>query len=110
MWNRLKDYSLKSFIYAAERAASSRSDFTLANQMKIFNQTKQYENVLHLFDQYQKENSQPLSGVIITQALKACSQIADLHRGTTIHHLIPSNIKQDPYILTSLIHLYSKFL
>ncbi|CAF4341292.1 unnamed protein product, partial [Rotaria sordida] len=46
------------------------------------------------------------SSYIITQALKACTQIGDLRRGSTIHHLIPSRIKDNSYILTSLIHLY----
>ncbi|CAF4362564.1 unnamed protein product, partial [Rotaria sordida] len=43
---------------------------------------------------------------IITHALKACANMEDLQRGSTIRRLISSCIKDDYYISASLIHLY----
>ncbi|CAF5031375.1 unnamed protein product, partial [Rotaria sp. Silwood1] len=83
----------------------SKSD--LGSKMKSLNDNKQFKKALDLFDKYNKNNIEIYSSFIITQALKACASIGDLQRGSTIHHLISSRIKDDYYILASLIHLYS---
>ncbi|CAF4069265.1 unnamed protein product, partial [Rotaria sp. Silwood1] len=82
----------------------SKSD--LGSKMKSLNDNKQFKKALDLFDKYNKNNIEIYSSFIITQALKACASIGDLQRGSTIHHLISSRIKDDYYILASLIHLY----
>jgi hypothetical protein len=82
---------------------SMRSDAALSAQMKLLNEKKQFKKALELFEKYQNKSIETLSSFTIIQALKACAQMRDLH------HLISSRIKNDSYILTSLVHLYSKF-
>jgi hypothetical protein len=77
--------------------------------MKLFNDRKQFKKALELFDKQDIKNIQTFSRMTITQALKACAQTGDLHRGSTIHRLIPSDLKNDFYISAILIHLHSKF-
>ena len=76
--------------------------------MKIFNDQKQFKKVLELFDMYKKNPSVDSSSMIINEALKACTHLSDLRRGMDIHRLFSSQIKDDPYIGTSLIHFYSQ--
>jgi hypothetical protein len=92
-----------------KRSMTLRSNFDLASQMKLLNDSKQFKKALELFDKYKENNIETCSNLSIIQALKACAQIGDLQRGSNIHHLISSRIKNDSYILTSLIHLYSNF-
>ena len=78
--------------------------------MKMLNQKKQYAQVLDFFDEHtQEKNIKHLSSSVITQALKASTQLGDLRRGQAIHHLVSSRVKTDCYILSSMIHLYSEF-
>ncbi|CAF5122858.1 unnamed protein product, partial [Rotaria sp. Silwood1] len=78
----------------------------LGSQMKLFNDRKEFTKALELFDKYKETNNPIFSSFMITQALKASANIRDFERGSTIHRLISSRIKDDPYILASLIHFY----
>ncbi|CAF4263496.1 unnamed protein product [Adineta steineri] len=111
MLTKLLKYSSLSLVVAVKRSVTiSQSNFHLSNQMKLLNDNKQFKKTLELFDKYTKNNTKTFSSYIITQALKACTHLKDLERGKTIHHhLISSRTKDDLYITTSLIHLYSKF-
>ena len=75
-----------------------RSNFNLANKMKLLNDKKQFNKTLELFDNYKKNNTEILSSFIITQVLKACTNLGDIQYGSTIHHLISSRIEDDSYI------------
>ena len=89
-----------------------QSNFNLGKEMKRLNDMKQFRKALQLFDQYNHNHNDNIikecSSLFITQALKACAQIGDLHRGLIIHQLVPDYLKDDSYISTSLIHLYSE--
>ena len=76
--------------------------------MKKLNDEKQFEKALQLFDTCERNATKALSSVVITQALKACTNTRDLQRGVSIHRLVSARLQDDSYILTSLIHLYSK--
>ena len=77
--------------------------------MKMLNDKKQFRQALHLFDTCrEKEPGAQLNSMTITQALKACTHIRDLERGNDIYRLVPARSKEDTYILSSLLHLYSK--
>ena len=106
MLSRMLNHRLPCRITLSKRSVAVRSDLDLGNQMKLLNDQKRFNQALQLFDQYKKNNTETLSSMIITQALKACAQMNDLQRGSTIHYLISSRVKNDPYILASLIHLY----
>jgi hypothetical protein len=94
----------------ATRPISDRSDLSLIQRMKMLNQKKQHVQVLNLFDEHKQETkTNHLSSSVITQALKASTQLGDLRRGQAIHRLVSSRAKTDCYILSSLIHLYSEF-
>ncbi|CAF0788560.1 unnamed protein product [Adineta steineri] len=75
--------------------------------MKLLNNQKEFTKALELFDKYKKNNTQSLSTLTITQALKACAQTGDLQRGSTIHQFLSSRFEKNSAILTSLIHFYS---
>jgi hypothetical protein len=107
--NKLLKHRLVSPINFLKRSATVPSDNDLSNRMKQLNDKKQFKEALALFDQYKKDNAETSSEFIINQALKACAQSGDLRRGSYIHHHLPSELKNNVYILTSLIHLYSKF-
>ncbi len=93
-----------------KRSAISQSDFNLANQMKLFNDAKQFTKTLELFNKNKENcNINTCSSTIIIQALKACAQLGDLQSGSNIHHLISSRIKNDSYILVSLVNMHSEF-
>ncbi|CAF1464338.1 unnamed protein product [Rotaria sordida] len=106
MPKKLLNHRLTSRIVFVRLSVTIPSDFDLGIQMKLLNDKKQFKKALELFDTYMEKNNQTLSSYIITQALKACAQIGDFQRGSTIHHLIPSRTKDNSYVLTSLIHLY----
>ena len=91
-----------------ERSASIQSNSNFGNQMKLFNEKKQFRKALDLFDKHSKNNTETLSSLVITQALKACAHLKDLHRGSAIHELVSSRAYDDAFISTSIIHLYSK--
>ena len=76
--------------------------------MKMCNEKREFEKVLSLFDEWKEKKDQRSFSMVITQALKACTRLQDLQRGMKIHYSISSDIKGDKFILTSLIHFYSK--
>jgi hypothetical protein len=110
MLTKVVNYRLSSLIILVKRSIIIQPNFDLGKEMKLINDNKQFEKALELFDKHKKNNIETFSSLIITQALKACTQIGDLQRGSIIHHLVSSRIKDDHYILASLIHLYSKFV
>jgi hypothetical protein len=77
--------------------------------MKLLNDKKEFKRALELFDKYNENNIETFSNFTIIQAIKACTQIGDLQRGSTIHYLISSRVKNDPRILGSLIQFYNTF-
>ena len=93
---------------AANQPPTSRSDFELQKEMKRLNDLKQYEKTLVLFDNYEKNNPVKLSDPVVTQALKACTQMGAFQRGSSLYHSVASRIKGDSYTLSSLIHLFSE--
>ncbi len=110
MFNRLIYSRLRSLILVEKRSVTVRSNIDVGKQMKILNDEKQFEKALNLFEIYKQKNIDDNSSMIITQALKACTHIGDLQRGLTIYHRLSSSLKNDSYILASLIHLYSMFM
>ena len=108
MSTKLVNHRLSFLIVFLKRSVNIQSNFDLGKEMKLLNDNKQFKKALELFDKQKKNNIETFSSLTITQALKACAQLEDLQRGSTIHHLISSRIKDDSYILASLIHLYSK--
>lgn len=108
MMNKLIRARLTFVIMAAKRSAFIRSNNHVGDQMKLLNDNKQFEKTLELFDKYKEKNIEKWSNWVIIQALKACTKLGDLQRGTSIHHLISSRLKHDPYVLPALIHFYGR--
>ncbi|CAF3202321.1 unnamed protein product [Rotaria socialis] len=96
--------SMKVFI---KSSSTVQSKFDLGNEMKSFNDKKQFKKALDLFDKHTKNNIEMHSSLVITQALKACTHIKDVQRGSDIHRLISSRTQHDFHILASLLHFYS---
>lgn len=107
-WIFLSQRSLTSLSFV--RRINHRSDFALVHQMKLLNQNQNYRELLSIFDHFIKEKSiNQLPKGAITQVLKACGKLQDFSRAADIHRCLPSEIINDPYILPTLIHVYSKF-
>ena len=109
MLNKLLNRHIFPLIAFNKRSVTIQSDFDLVNQMKFLNDNKQFKKTLELIDKHKEKNIEKLSNFVLTQVLKACSGIGDLQRGSNIHHLVSSRLKNDSHLLTSVIHLYSKF-
>ena len=99
---------VRSLTTAANQPPISRSDFELQRELKRLNDRQQYDKTLALFDTYERNNPVRLSDAIVTQALKACTQMGAFQRGSSLYHSVASRIKGDSYTLSSLIHLFSE--
>ena len=108
MLTKISNYRLSFSMVTFNRSATTNSVFSLGNQMKLLNDNKQFSKTLQLFEKYRKDNSENLSSLTITQVLKACAHLKDIQCGKIIHDRVSSRIKDDPYILTALIQMYSK--
>ena len=84
-----------------------RQEVDLGVEMKSLNDKKQFSKTLELFDKHKDINMEMFSTFTIVQTLKACANLRDIQRGSTIHHLLPSHVKDNLYVHTSLINLYS---
>ena len=95
-------------LFSITRSLVTKPTSDLSSQMKAFNSAKQFRKTLQLFTK-SKENSDTdiSSRSIIFLVLKACAELRDLQLGFSVHHRISINLKDDPYILASLIDLYS---
>ena len=105
------DLSLRCILWTrnSTRCLGSLSDITrLSKEMRNLVEKKNYQQIVSLFDQYVATNPEKLSSLIVNHALKACTELNDLRRGSRIHHFILSKQQIEPRILTSLIHMYSK--
>ncbi|CAF1613721.1 unnamed protein product [Rotaria magnacalcarata] len=73
--------------------------------MKQLKDSRQFDKTLELFDNYKENNILTCSSLAITQALKACAYTSYLQRGSNIHQLVSSRLKNEFYISALLIHL-----
>jgi hypothetical protein len=110
MLNRLIYDRVRSLTAVVKCSVTYRSDIDLGKEMKILNDNKQFKKALKLFDTYKEKDIKMKSSFVITQALKACTQTGDIQRGLTIYDLVSFQMKQDSYILASLIHLFSMLI
>ena len=106
MFNKLLNHQFEKI---TKRLITNRQNFNLGYEMKLLNDKKEYQKALELFDKMKDKNIEKVSSMMITQALKASTQINDFQRGSNIHQMISSRLKIDNHILTSLIHFFSMF-
>ena len=109
MWRRSLNGGLLPLMAFIKRSAIIRFASNLGDRLKTLNDSKQFRRTLQLFQQHQKNNNEILSSLTITQALKACTHLKDIRNSKAIHDLVSSRTKNDQYIVTSLIHMYSEF-
>ena len=109
MWTRPINYGVPPLMTSIIRSATIRYISNLGDRLKTLNDSKQFQQALQLFHQHQKNKNEILSSLTITQALKACTHLKDIRSGKAIHDLVSSRTKNDQYIVTSLIHMYSEF-
>ncbi|CAF1320958.1 unnamed protein product [Adineta steineri] len=76
------------------------------NRLKQLNMNKQYKKVIDLFDNYIQKNNP--SDLVINQTLKACIELGDIKRGSSIYQRLSSQSKQNHFIQTNLIRLFMK--
>ncbi|CAF1100411.1 unnamed protein product [Didymodactylos carnosus] len=80
----------------------SSSPIKLNATMKKLIESRQYKEVLDLFDR----QSQVFTDSTLTLALKACAKLCDRERGIRIHRQLSSQALRDSFTQTSLIHFY----
>jgi hypothetical protein len=106
----LKNILLNRCIFRSihiEKSIKSVSSFNLDAEMKKLNDQNQFQKCLCLFDEYENKNPSSKS---LTQALKACQKSGDFQRGHKIIQQYSSRLNLNDYhLLTSIIHLLSKF-
>ena len=86
-----------------------RSFTNLVNEMKKLNDKKQFKQALDLFYQQEQQNSGNISNSAINLALKSSTKIKDFQGGLSIYDRYSNRVAKDPFILPSVIHLFSKY-
>jgi hypothetical protein len=103
----LKSILFNRFIFDSIHVKMSISSFDLDIKMKKLNDQNEFSKSLLLFDKYKTKNPSSMS---LTQALKACQKLEDFKRGHQIIKEYSSSLNvNDYYLLSSMIHLLSKF-
>jgi len=82
--------------------------FNFNNQLKQLNDNKQYQKVIHLFENYSQQHIP--TDITINQVLKACVELGDFKRGSDIYQCLSSQSKNNHFIQTNLIRLFSKLI
>ena len=89
--------------HAPLRWITGLSSRQIESRMKKLIDTKEYEQVLNLFDRHASSSTD----ITRTLALKACTKLHDAQRGRKIHRLLSDQSLRNSSIQTSLIHFYS---
>ncbi|UJR24102.1 hypothetical protein I4U23_027069 [Adineta vaga] len=82
---------------------------TLDIRMKKLNDLKNFDKTLLLYDEYEKCHPSFISNKVLTQALKASTNLFDKTHGLTISKKISLSSMNDTYLLASLIHMFIQF-
>ena len=100
---------LSNIIILIKRSVVNKPNINLSNQLKSFNDLKQYKKTLQLFDENQiKNNEKTCSRSTLFHVLKASIELQDMKFTSNIQQMITTKFNNDPYLLTSLINLHSK--
>jgi hypothetical protein len=75
--------------------------------MKKLNDKKQFKRALDLFYECEQKNSEIISSLVISQALKSFTKMEDFQGGSYIHQRYSSLIEKNNYTIASLINFYS---
>ena len=81
------------------------SSTKLYAQMKKLIDSKQFRHALDIFD----KQSHIADHLALNMALKACSNLQDYQRGLEIVRQLSPKSLNNPFIQTSLVHLYSEY-
>jgi len=95
-------YKTKYLTYSTSSSKTTNLYFS----MKKFIDSKQYQKALDLFQQ----QSELRTDVSVNMALKACTKLHDYERGINIEKQLSSDLRNNRFIQTSLIHFYSKLV
>lgn len=109
MLSRLLELRSSYVFIVFQRSLIVKSDFELSREMKKFNDIKQFQKTIELFQKHKQiKDVAQCSSFVISDLLKACTHLNNIELGSKIHSQIESRVNHDPYILLSLINLYSK--
>jgi AICAR transformylase/IMP cyclohydrolase PurH len=95
-------YKTKYLTYSTSSSKTTNLYFS----MKKLIDSKQYQKALDLFQQ----QSELRTDISVNMALKACTKLHDYQSGINIEKQLSSHSLNNNFILTSLIHFYSKLL
>ncbi|CAF0719107.1 unnamed protein product [Adineta ricciae] len=72
----------------------------MSDRLRTFNDSKQLQRTLQLFQQYRKLNNETPSSSANTQVLKACVHLKDIRSEKAIYDLVSSHTKNNQHIVT----------
>ncbi|CAF0915089.1 unnamed protein product [Adineta ricciae] len=105
MLRNLLNYPISAINSGKNRLLTIRSSWYLGDAMKKFNDNKEYEKALQLFDEHKEKDLLKISKYHLTQALISSVGIRDLNRALAIDQMLPLKLKKDGYIVASLIQV-----
>ena len=109
MLRNLLNYPINAINSGKNRSLTIRSSWYLGDAMKKFNDNKEYEKALQLFDEHKEKDLLKISKFHLTQALISSVGIRDLNRALAIDQMLPLKLKKDGYIVASLIQVASNW-
>ena len=103
-------HPLTKLLLVVHRSSVTRSHLTLVDQVKQLYDRKQYEGLLRLFDEQVKQgHAAQLPQRVFVKVLQTGAQLQDLSRAVAIHQAIPRRLIDDPYVVPSLVHMFSEW-
>lgn len=89
----------------------SWSQFQFVKRVTVLYDQQRYRELLHLFDMHHEKSTMKfVSNKTIIQILQACDHSQNVQMMKKTHQMFSSRIANDPYLLSKLIHVYSKNL
>ena len=99
-----------SLLLVVRRSTIARSQPSLIDQVQKLYDRKQYEGLLRLFDEQVKQgHAAQLPQRVFVKVLQTGAQLQDLSRAVAIHQAIPRRLIDDPYVVPSLVHMFSEW-
>lgn len=97
-------------LFVARQSTTTRSQSVTFDQVKKLYDQKRYDQLLQLFDGQVKHGlTERLSAQAIVKFVQSAAQLQDLTRAAAIHRAIPSRLTNNPYVASSLVHMYSEY-
>ena len=107
--HRLNYIPLLRLLFVVRRLTIDRSPRVVFDQVKRLFDQRQYRRVLEFFDELVKQGQTTrIPNQALVKILQSGAKLQDRSRALRIQQVIPSGLTNNPYILSSLVHMFSK--